>query len=376
MRVIPLSEYYDSPPSSRGGSGQSDAHAVRSFCASDWRLRRAERAAVPAVRSTRAVTRVESLSPDVARRVAKIDWLNCTFPASDEVVASDFAEWLFDWMGLRVCEWTDDGTGIFGYERCHWFSVVLPSGAKSRVGFFAWGGEAQRGSCMLQLTGQGCGLVRNWDLVLRWLQQSSARITRVDLAVDFLNGEHSVDESLDLYFAGAFTSRGRLPKLQIQGDWQEGGTGGRTVYIGKLKNGKTLCVYEKGKQLGDRASDWTRFEVRLGNRDRVIPLDVLTDPGKYFTGAYPALQGMLSDAAERVPTVQRETQSSLASLAVHMERCYGKAIHEILATTGATPSELIEEVRVIGIPRRVDPAGGVLGVAWADFQAQKRRLEA
>lgn len=346
-----------SPPSGMGGGR------------SDWRLRRSVRGA-PAARSARAVTRVESIS-----RVAKIDWLNCTFPESDEFCISDLAELIQEWTGCRVAWWSDDA-GIFGFEHRQRIAVMLPSGASVELGFYAWGGESQRGRCLLQFTGKGCGLVKDWSGLMAWLVEHGASITRVDLAVDFLSGEHSVDDAVDLYMGGAFVNRGRNPELSSTGDWLEGGKRGRTVYIGKLKNGKTLCVYEKGKQLKDYESNWTRYEVRLGNRDRVIPLDVLVDPDKYFVGAYPALEAMLEVAAEKVPTVKREAQASLASLAVHMERCYGKAIHQILETTGATPAELIQEVRVVGIPKKVDPAGGVLGVAWADFQAQKRRLEA
>src|SRR5690606_25496149 len=106
--------------------------------------------------------------------------------------------------------------------------------------------------------------------------------------LDFLAGEHTVDEAVTLFELGGFQLGGRAPQTRLDGDWL-GGTYGRTFYVGSGKSGKLLRVYEKGKQLGDAASDWTRFEVQIGSRDRVIPLRVLTERDAFFAGCYPAL---------------------------------------------------------------------------------------
>ena len=50
-----------------------------------------------------------------------------------------------------------------------------------------------------------------------------------------------------------------------------------------------MRVYEKGKQLGDTSSPWVRWELELHNRDRIIPWDVLLEPGKYLAAAYPCM---------------------------------------------------------------------------------------
>lgn len=279
--------------------------------------------------------------------------------------------------GLMACTLSAkvDG-GLFGFTERHRLTGTLTDGARVEVGSIALGGESQQGRWLIQLNGKGCGMVTDWPSLQELLEGLQATISRVDLAVDFLNGEHSVDEALDLYDEGAFINRGRNPELDTQGAWHATGTKGRTVYIGKLKHGKTLCVYEKGKQLKDLDSEWCRYEVRLGNRDRVIPLDVLTNPDRYFVGAYPALAHMLEAAAQQIPTVREETTTSLAHLTYHLERCYGKTIHQVLSTTGVSTAELVEEVRVIGIPKRVDPAGGGAGVQWPDLQAQLQRIRA
>ncbi|VTY36509.1 Replication initiation factor [Xylophilus ampelinus] len=351
-----MSELHDSPPSAGAGV---------------WRLRRDP--AAPAA-SARAVTRVES-SPRSATNgdVSKIDWLNATFDTPAMSVRGLLA--FVDGLMAGTLSAKLDG-GLFGFTERHRLTAQLADGARVEVGAIALGGESQKGRWLLQLNGRGCGLVNDWASLQQLLEDLGAEISRVDIAADFLKGEHTVDDALDLYHEGAFISRGRNPDLDTQGAWHAEGKKGRTVYIGKLKNGKTLCVYEKGKQLKDLDSDWTRYEVRLGNRDRVIPLDVLTNPDRYFVGAYPALAHILEAAAEEIPTIREETKTSLAHLTYHLERCYGKTIHQVLAVTGATAQDLIEEVRVIGIPKRVDPASGSAGVGWADLQAQKSRMRA
>lgn len=157
--------------------------------------------------------------------------------------------------------------------------------------------------------------------------------------------------------------------------WHESGHKGRTMYVGKLKHGKTLCVYEKGRQLGMPDSDWTRFEVRLGNRDRVIPLSVLTNPDEAFVGAYPALRDLLEAAALEIPTQREETKGTLAHALYHMRRCFGAHAHQAMEATGCTAGDLIEEVRVHRMPRKLDPSGVVAGLAWPELQAQMERLK-
>ena len=132
------------------------------------------------------------------------------------------------------------------------------------------------------------------------------------------------------------------------------------------------CCTGSGKQLQSVNSEWVRFEVQLGNRDRVIPFEAMTEPDRFFAGAYPALEALIGAAAETIPTTQTETLTNLGHLLHHMRRCYGKALHQAQETCAVTPTELIEEMRVIGMPRRVDPAGVVAGLEWPQLQAQLR----
>lgn len=316
----------------------------------------------------RAVTRGESPQDEKQAPKAKVDWLNATFdqpPMSIEGLIS-FLGCVF---GGRPTTAKLDG-GLFGFTE-RWKLCVYLAGVMVEVGAIAKGGEAQRGRWMLQLTGKGCGMVTDWDSLRELLEGFAAKITRVDLAVDFLEGEHTVDDAVDLVQADGFTSSGRRPSTSVAGDWLDQ-VHGRTLYVGKAQNGKMLRVYEKGKQLGDLASDWVRFEVQLGNRDRVIPFDTLTDCDRFFAGAYPALAQLLEAAAESIPTTQTETLTNLGHLLYHLKRCYGKAMHQAQETASASHTDLVEAMTVIGLPKRLKPSGVVAGVEWSDVQAQIR----
>jgi len=353
-----VSSLIDSPPCSGGVSG--------------WRLRPSGGSGGG---SSRAVTREESSfsSGELRCESAKIDWLNATFDAPPLTVPELMAA-VGRLMTQSLSAYRDGG--LFGFAERYRLEFRLVDGSRVEVGSIALGGASQRGRWLLQLTGKGCGLVKDWPGIQSLLHDLGATITRVDLAVDFLDGEYSVDDAMTLYHDGAFISRGRNPDLDIQGAWHEGGTKGRTLYVGKLKNGKTLCVYEKGRQLHMIDSNWTRFEVRLGSRDRVIPLDVLTNPDKYFVGAYPALANMLEAAASEIPTLREEAKGSLAHSLRHARRCYGKHIHQALQVTDCAVADLIEEIRVIGMPRRLDPAAQTSGLDWQTLKSELRRVHA
>lgn len=297
-----------------------------------------------------------------------MDWLNATFPAPS-LSPVGLVELLGRILGRPV--FAVEGRGLIGFKE----SITLHAkhgSVSSGIGSVAWGGDQQAGRWLLQLTGVGCQLVRDWDGLRNLLEELGSKLTRVDLALDFLAGEHSVDEAVQMYEGGGFQLSGRSPGTRVDGDWI-GGEKGRSFYVGNSKNGKMLRVYEKGKQLGDSSSDWTRFEVQLGNRDRVIPFDVLTQRDAFFAGCYPALAAMVEVASESIPTLQKGGESSLSHLLYHLKRCYGKLLHTCVAEAGATNADLIEELRVFGLPRRVSLSSVAAGVHWSDVIGQLKR---
>jgi len=111
-------------------------------------------------------------------------------------------------------------------------------------------------------------------------------LTRADLALDFFDGITGGMESIRAdYREGRCNVGGRKLKFSMVGDWENGHD--RSVYLGSRQAGKVTNVYEKGDQLyGEKFnSEWIRFELRYGNKLRVLSSDMLRRPDDFFAGA-------------------------------------------------------------------------------------------
>lgn len=244
----------------------------------------------------------------------------------DEIAQRAVAEWLVDEAfpdsGLRV---DPERRGFRNFYDCH-FRVYTPEG--EQCGFVAMGGERQRGTICLELTGAGCAHVRAWAHVAAFLETMQARITRVDVAHDDFAGTKTLADALAWHAAGMFNSGGRPPAVNTQG-WDDGS--GKTVYIGKNTGNQQLCVYEKGRQQGARDGDpqasWVRWEGRFGSKYRDIPVDVLTEPAAYLVGHFPALRGWLQAAAMRMRTSVERAAANLHSAVRHAKRQTGALLN-------------------------------------------------
>jgi phage replication initiation protein len=244
---------------------------------------------------------------------------------------------------------------MFGYESGIRFFMDV-NGTACAVGRVDYGGLHHKGRARLDLSGSCCQLVKDWLALQTWVgQQPAVKITRVDLAVDCLMGEFTVETARDWYLAGEFRAgtSGAMPRHSTPGDWLTPETVyGRTLEVGRRENGKMCRVYEKGRQLGDAASSWTRFEVEWRNNDRDLPLDVLTDCDKYFAGAYKCLQLLLDAMPERIATHQKEGEIVLEKLTVHASTSYGKLIDVLRLKL--TASEVLDVLSRPGIPGRLE----------------------
>lgn len=281
---------------------------------------------------------------------AKVDWLTVTWkPSPDELVNFQSFELLTAWLGGSVVG--EDSPGLLGYAHGCRFYVVI-HGTPVYVARVDWGGEHHGGRARLDLTASACGRVRGWAGVAaevgRW---DETKLTRVDLAVDCLMGEYTVEDARDWYLAGEFHSGGRRPRHSLIGDWLDPHYG-RTINVGRRENGKMLRAYEKGRQLGDSASPWTRFEVELRNIDRELPLDVLTNSDAYFVGAYEALARLLDCSALRIATDQAEGEIALGSLVTYQRAAYGRLITVLRGKLEA--GQVLDLLCRPGLPRRLE----------------------
>jgi len=284
---------------------------------------------------------------------AIIDWLSFTFEGFPEIRVAEMVRiWLQEWTGSPICG--EEGNGLHGFQHSvTWQTMRM--GELQNVAVLAWGGVNQRGKIYLSINGSGCSLIKDWGCVYRIVDGINATITRCDVAVDAMNGEFTLDDAGRWYEGKGFNAGGRKPLYSVAGDWLTPTGAGRTFYVGRRTNGKYARIYEKGKQLGNRDSLWTRFEVELHNQDREIPHEIITSPSEYFSGCYPCCEGLVDVGAERIKTLREEHEISMERLQSYCRIAYGKLIHvmKFQMTTRDQLAAIVDELAVPGVPRRL-----------------------
>jgi len=280
--------------------------------------------------------------------LAHVDWLAFTLVPPE----GDPLSWLFPQLaklfGIPFME--SRQKGAFGYSR----SFDLGG-----LGILALGGKGQKGTIYVSISGTGCAHVGDWQQVQAWLENIGARIKRVDLAHDDIQGETlSIERAVEWYNGDGFSAGGRQPGHQVKGDWlTPGSPKGRTLYVGNRANGKMARIYEKGKQLGDTESPWVRAEVEFKDTSRILPYDMLTRPGVYLAGAYTCF-GFLSVIQEKIRTIAKAAKITLAALVYYARQCYGPLINVLMVSCGKDAVAVIAQLIRPGVPRRLAPYAG------------------
>jgi phage replication initiation protein len=193
---------------------------------------------------------------------------------------------------------------------------------------------------LIVLHGSGClAAMDGWEARLHTFLSDRAKraaITRIDLAHDCFDGEVvNVDVADHWYDEGGFNCSFRSPSHEYRGNWKQPDGLGRSMYVGKRKNGKLCRIYEKGREQGDSSSEWARVEVEFRNTDRVIPFDVLLDPSVYFVGAYPCLQLLAHDrSGERLQCKKKSAEINIDACIGHIKRTYGKHLKVLRGVLG------------------------------------------
>ena len=281
-------------------------------------------------------------------RAALTDYLNLTFPLPPGSVndPSDLFQLILACLGRAFGPAVDLNRGFLGYH--HSFALG-ESGAK-----FAYGG--QKGTALLSLPGKSCALISDWmPIIALFRDVLGGRITRWDGAVDVFDGSPSVDDAVAFYKAGAFNAGGNKPSCSQAGNWIESDGSGRTFYVGRRKNGKVIRIYEKGKQLGDPKDPWVRWELELHNKDRIIPWEVLLEPGKYVARAYPCMAWVQADMC-RIKTIKKSNQISYAHLKRCLKNSFGQQVNVMMKVEGNDAEKVIAQLRRPGTPSRLDPS--------------------
>lgn len=295
-------------------------------------MSRRKAAALPPV-----LTGGESIS-----RCCIVDWVSFVLPESRVGEIEPFIDGVRRLLDGTVTEFRKMPGGLHGYAhavRDEVASVVI-----------AWGGARTSGTVFVQLPGKACARVVCWHTLREFIEQRGGWLSRVDLAYDCIDGAHGLSLAQRLYRAGKFTKNGRPPKARFIDDC--GSNDGCTFYVGKRENGLQLCVYEKGKEQGDKGSPWVRWEVRLSNVRRVLPVEALVDPATYFRGSFPAL-AFVDAESTRIPTRKALEAIALSKLTHHAREAYGPLV-DVLVRSGRTAAEVIDRIRRPGMPKRLE----------------------
>lgn len=178
------------------------------------------------------------------------------------------------------------------FYRFRW-SITRNDAECAWVGFLASGEsprqQSQAKTIHANIYGTACTFGRgDWRArMANLIEDCDAKITRVDLALDFFEGiKGGLDRVYRDWHAGSMDVRGRRPAANTVGPWVEGGRG-RSFYFGSKEAGKQTNAYEKGVQLFGvhDATSWERVELRYGNKLRDLPVDVLRRPDDFFADA-------------------------------------------------------------------------------------------
>lgn len=255
------------------------------------------------------------------------------------------------------------GQGLFGYK--HSWSLVFNG---QQIGLAAAG--ANNGGCYLSFTGAGASLVDLVRLHDGIKDFPSLRITRLDVAFDDYEGRFSVWDARRMYKQNLFNSGGTPPRYQyIESGHLELGknlkssklvnSGGSSFYVGSRESGKLLRVYEKGKQMGDKSSKWTRWEVEIRSSNREIPLSALLNPAAIFKGAYPALSFIenygFDEDPQPIKTKKKQVRIEYGRSVASLSRV-GAATLNAMRAKGLTDSDIVTSLigsKVDQIPKRL-----------------------
>lgn len=218
----------------------------------------------------------------------------------------------------------------------------------------------QRDTVLIELKGVGCNLAQaGWEArMMQFLENAvRPRITRIDLALDFFDGQYTPERALLDHDNGFFDNHNMRPKSEMVGSaWRKEDGTGKTFYVGRKKNSRFVRVYEKGRQLGDKESPWVRFEIQFNHGDIEIPFEILTDEGGYFCGAFP-----ICSTFKNMPQEKRfEPRSKALNLTFghklkHAKNAVGKLVN-FMSDLGFTAEEIVRQLKAEqGYPKGLEP---------------------
>src|SRR5574337_499859 len=106
--------------------------------------------------------------------IAHIDWLGLTLPIPEDV------ENVPSWAVVHLARF---GFSTLTNRRKGWYGYKHQHAIDDDCGLIAFGGEAQKNTLHIELTGKGCAVIPDWAALRSWCEQMGAKITRVAIVV-------------------------------------------------------------------------------------------------------------------------------------------------------------------------------------------------
>lgn len=245
----------------------------------------------------------------------------------DHEMICAYSEILIDIFGFGITK-KMPYKGKFFYQSCY---QLGPDGAE--YGKVHYGG--QRETILVELNGTGClAALPGWEVRLHEFLSFAIRpkITRVDIAHDFFNGEYTPEQAMRDHDTGRFDCSNKRPKSECKGTaWRAEDGSGKTFYVGKKGNAKHTRIYEKGRQLGDKDSKWVRFEIEFRSQDMILPLDILLHCGQYLGGAYPVCENLFQVKSQRIEVKSKTFDITFENRIYHAKNQVGRLINFLIA---------------------------------------------
>lgn len=291
--------------------------------------------------------RCETAGGFVVKQKTNIDWLGYTSEASIDAIR----------LGVQVL-WPDvifsrKSGGMPGYPDAQ---VILVDGVQ--YGLLGYGAKTHS-RAFVSLTGTACKTLTPEliSVAQEMLEAVDARLSRLDICLDFYRGEQTFEHAEFAYSTGQFIGvGGKNPKHRRIGDVSGDGKNlGRTLYVGPRDGEKMARIYEKGLEvyanlpedlrsasearavvfsLEDKqfSDSWLRIEVEFKRQKsgRELPLDMLTKRDEYFAGAYPYCASSLGLADGLRPvSLKKDLDIDLIKLIGNGKRSYGSLVHTL-----------------------------------------------
>lgn len=275
---------------------------------------------------------------------------------------------------------------------CGYPSSGLLFYGEEQVGLMAWGADHDRN--FFSLSGAGCQYWNEWhcELLREILLDLKARISRIDLALDFFRGEVTYEDCEAALVAGEFSLKqgGRKPSVNRHASEASWGNAGRTLEVGSRGASKRIVCYEKGlEQFGrlaqkwedepssvildefrfgkaeyaeadTKVKDWMRLEVRYGNDDRDLDVndyEIVVKRDQYFAGSYPFCARVIERTdGIRIPMMVTEKQANVERMKQAAKDSYGGLIRA-LRELGYKDSDIVADLIGMKISKRLEKAG-------------------